>query len=117
MADNHLFVSCGIQLDRTLLVCIAGGIWSCGAGRMTAVSGSDNSAFDFDFHSVIAVNKLHKNLVDTDFTVRGNSIHVNLSVGVNQCSEEDTPETITESVDALMQKAKLTEGTHICHPD
>ena len=67
--------------------------------------------------SVIAVNKLHKNLVDTDFTVRGNSIHVNLSVGVNQCSEEDTPETITESVDALMQKAKLTEGTHICHPD
>ena len=67
--------------------------------------------------SVIAVNKLHKNLVDTDFTVRGNSIHVDLSVGVNQCRDEDTPETIMESVDALMQKAKLKEGTHICHPD
>lgn len=67
--------------------------------------------------SIVAVTKLYKNLEDTDFTVRGNSIPVVLSIGVNQCLPDDTPETLTESVDALLFKAKSMEGIRICHPE
>lgn len=66
--------------------------------------------------AILAVTKLYKSLEDTDFTVRGQSIPVVLSIGLNQCSQEDTSETFTESVDSLLCKAKSMEGIRIRHP-